>query len=280
LTGETLERFESVYLASPRRRQKVEFASSFLRAVDRTTVPADQEPAGEPGPQPVGEQDGAPQPALDIWRAIQRSSAAWLPAVAAALLVCASGALLIRNVQVGRELNESRRERATLSQRVSELEQQLKSQQTAYVDVANALERVRTSQSPGQEKSSDLKPSGRGTSASLSTIAMTLLPMTRSADAVPTLTIPAGTDRVAFELRLEANEFPRYRVALRDPATGSIVWRSGEVASPSTSSPSRISVLVPAGILKAQHYSLELLGQRAAGREEEVAASYAFKAVR
>src|SRR3979411_2678590 len=40
LAGETLERFESFYFSSPVRRQKVQFAGGFLRAVDRVAVPA------------------------------------------------------------------------------------------------------------------------------------------------------------------------------------------------------------------------------------------------
>ena len=36
LTGETVERFESFYLSSERRRQKVKFAGSFLGSVDQS----------------------------------------------------------------------------------------------------------------------------------------------------------------------------------------------------------------------------------------------------
>src|SRR5262245_27563546 len=35
LAGETRERFESRYMQSPRRRERVRFAGNFLRAVDR-----------------------------------------------------------------------------------------------------------------------------------------------------------------------------------------------------------------------------------------------------
>jgi hypothetical protein len=48
LTGETLERFESFYLASPRRRAKVCHARTFLRAVDRVTPP-DPDGSGNSG---------------------------------------------------------------------------------------------------------------------------------------------------------------------------------------------------------------------------------------
>src|SRR5580765_1579584 len=40
LDRDILERFESCYLASPRRRDKVRFAERFLSAVDRSPTPA------------------------------------------------------------------------------------------------------------------------------------------------------------------------------------------------------------------------------------------------
>ena len=150
---------------------------------------------------------------------------------AAALLLCASGALLVRNLQVVRELNESRRERTTLSQRVTDLEQQLKNQEAAHADVVDELERVRTLQ-PVVQQPVGIRPSDRPVAPALTTIALALSPMTRSAEAVATLTIPPGTERVAFDLRLESNEFVLYRAALRDPATGLIAWRSNEVKAP------------------------------------------------
>jgi hypothetical protein len=51
LTGDTLERFESFYLASPRRRVKVCHATTFLRAVDRVT-PADPDSSRNSGAEP------------------------------------------------------------------------------------------------------------------------------------------------------------------------------------------------------------------------------------
>jgi hypothetical protein len=51
LTGDTLERFESFYLASPRRRAKVCHARTFLRAVDRVT-PADPDSSRNSGAEP------------------------------------------------------------------------------------------------------------------------------------------------------------------------------------------------------------------------------------
>jgi hypothetical protein len=279
LTGEMHERFESVYLASPRRRQKVEFAGGLLRAVDRASPPEVEAPS-EAVPEPVTEQDASlPRGLSSIGQTVLRSRGAWMLSAAAALLLCASGALLVRNLQVVRELNESRRERTTLSQRVTDLEQQLKNQEAAHADVIDELERVRTLQ-PVVQQPVGIRPSDRPVGPALTTIALALLPMTRSAEAVTTLTIPPGTERVAFDLRLESNEFVLYRAALRDPATGLIAWRSNEVKAPPILESRSLPIVVPAGILKAQHYSIELSGRRRAGADEEMAASYAFKAVR
>ncbi len=41
LSGATLERFESYYLSSPHRREKVRLAASFLSAVDRSVARAE-----------------------------------------------------------------------------------------------------------------------------------------------------------------------------------------------------------------------------------------------
>jgi len=109
-------------------------------------------------------------------------------------------------------------------------------------------------------------------------IALVLLPQTRSITSIPTLAIAPGVDRVTFDLRLEANDFSEYRAGLQDPATSRIVWRSGWIAPRSTGSQSSIRVVVPAGVLKTQHYSLDLSG-RAAGGSAEIVGSYAFQVV-
>jgi len=279
LSAEMLDRFESLYLASPRRRQKVEFAAGFLRAVDRVTVPAEADPATEPVPEPAAEQDVAPlRVSGSFGQTVPHLKAAWILAAAAALFLCASGALFVRNIQIARELNQSQQERAALSRRASDLEQQLADQQKSHADVVSELERTRAAQTGGTPRAASENVSDSSASAPLTTIALALSPLTRSAAPAATLVIPDGTDRVAFELRLETNEFSHYRVLLRDPATGLVVWRSGDLKAPPTSDSPTISLVVPAGLLKTQHYSLELVGRRAGGTDE-VTASYAFRAV-
>ena len=122
-------------------------------------------------------------------------------------------------------------------------------------------------------------PGERATAASqaLGTIALVLLPQTRAVGPIAVLAVPPGTRQVTFELRLESSPLPRYQVAVKDPGTSQIVWRSGPVA-PSPGEPLSVSVTVPAGVMKPQHYALDLVGQGADGTRQ-VVGSYAVQIV-
>jgi hypothetical protein len=81
---------------------------------------------------------------------------------------------------------------------------------------------------------------------------------------------------VDVDLRLEANDFSRYRVDLKDPGSGRTVWRGGDLPARSVQDASFVSVALPAEVLAPQHYVLELMGVDAAGRMEPLA-SYIFQ---
>jgi len=243
LEGETLHQFERFYLSSPRRREKVKFARSLRQVIDRTSSePPEMPPV--PTPAPVRTGTG---PAL-------RSASPWTRAAAAALVV-ASGALVVEEIRLRRGLDEARRETAAISERARDLERQLAEPHPAV---------------PGP-----LAPSPPSSAAP----ALTLVPQTRAVTPIATLTVPADGDTVTIGLRLETNEFSRYQAALRDPATGQIAWRSTWIAVSDPAPRATVHVSMPAGILKAQHYAVELTGQRGEAGGELVA-SYAFEAVR
>ena len=108
LTGETLERFESFYLASERRRQKVKFAGSFLGSVDRGSAARIWMPGVVWGERPSRRSRGLVHAALESYgRIVPRSPAAWTLAAAAALLLMASGALLFQDMRLRNGLNEA-----------------------------------------------------------------------------------------------------------------------------------------------------------------------------
>lgn len=104
--------------------------------------------------------------------------------------------------------------------------------------------------------------------------------MKRRARSSPTLlpiTIPAAADYVALSLELEAEDFPGYRAALKNPATNQIVWRGGRLKV--SGKDKTVHVRLPAGSLISQNYVVELSGISATGLGEN-AGSYSFKVVK
>ncbi len=268
LGKETQQRFESYYLSSRRRRDSVRFAAGFVRAVDRAAARADTQ----------SDADAAAEARRDVEAVAVSPSYGWIVtrskviitlAAVAALLLVACSVLLVEAVRTGNQLTVMQTERAALDRRARELEQQLDAQRSAN---AAASQQERPLEPASAAASAGPAPAAR----EARTIALVLLPQTRAIASIPTMVIPPGTSRVALELRLESDDFSRYQVGLQDPATNGIVWRSGWIAAkPSADRPS-VSVLVPASVLKTQHYSLQLTGRGEAGRDE-VVASYVFQ---
>ena len=243
LTGETLERFESFYLSSPRRRDKVTFARTFRRAVDRDRAPLSR---------------GAPS----LRAVVPRSRTSWKLASVAAVMLLSIGGLLFQEMRLRNALTDARNESAAFDRRTHELELQLRDQRAAAnLEAVQKLERTPPA-------------------AEIPTLAaLVLMPQTRATGPMATLAVPLGTDRVTLELRLESNDFAEYEVALKDPAASHSVWRSGRVVPKSPGDGPTVSIAIPANLLKPQHYSLELIGLSRAGRSD-VLGSYALQIVR
>ena len=165
-----------------------------------------------------------------------------------------------------RAVRRAKRERRTIN-RASELERQLKDERQAGAGTARELESIRTR---------DFAP---GASPSPPAIALVLLPQTRSVGPIATIAVLDGSNLVALELQLESNGFARYQAVLRDPGTNRIVWRRDKIAARAGDRMPTVALSIPAGVLRSQHYSLELNGTNASG-EAEVAGSYVFQVVR
>ena len=232
LSGATLERFESYYLSSPRRRENVRLAADFLGAVDRSVTRA----------------EALTTTTRTRWTAFARIAAA------AALAIGVGAAFLV-------------------------LPERPRSQLAQVTSGSEAGER-RPSEAPSvsASPSASALPGGKQAAPPARIVAVVLPPPTRSVAPIPTLAIPAGVDRVRFELQLEANDFPSYRVGLKDPATNQILWRSDWIAPRSSAGQVSISVVVPANLLGPQHYSFDLAGRGADGGAE-VIGSYTVRIV-
>lgn len=278
---DTRERFELVYLSSPRRRQKVKFAASFLEVADRAAVPVDAEATDESVRAPAGEPSDASSRASSSGRVGPRSMSWWGPALAAALVLLAGGAVVFNEARLRNGLHEAQIARDALDRRAHELEQQLNDQQAVNAQTVKELEGVRASLAALTQRSSTAGSSGEAASVSPAPamVALVLPPQTRGGGPIATMAVPRGADGVAFELQFEANEFSQYEVALQDPATDRVVWRSGKIAARSAGDLAAVSIIVPAGGLKSQQYSLELTGYGAIGGAQ-VVSGYPLRIVR
>jgi hypothetical protein len=267
LDGETKALFEASYLTSERRRAKVQFATDFLATIDRAgaTVPA---PRAE-------EATAAGLLASDASRAARRSPI-WLLAAAAAIVIGVGGFGWYQQTRLRQELTLAQQDRNALDRRVRDLERELTDQRAGRAQASTDLARVRTP-GPGAAAAttdSAASPAAAGADAT-SAATLALAPQTRGAGSIDRLLLPAAGTPATFALRLESSDFRRYRAALRDPGSGRVVWRSAAV-SPTPGTPVTVSIAVPAGVLKFQHYAIELSGLGATGLAG-IVATYAFE---
>jgi hypothetical protein len=227
LTGTVRDRFQSHYLSSARRREKVIFAESLMVLTDRAAVSA----AAGGGPR------GWSWPRL-------------FPVFAAAvcLLLIAAGLLTYRNSQLRSQLVRTQQDRAALERSQREAMSRLEKQrETAIAPPAVA-------------------------------VAIVLLPQTRGIGPLPAIAVPSTTRQVDFRLELESAAVAEYRVRLKVPATGQVLWRSGTVRPVSNGSVRSVSIALPGRLLIPRNYVLELSGiSPEAGAE--LLNSYAFTVV-
>ena len=244
LTGDRLARFESFYLASPRRRAKVAFARRFVAAVDKAAS-LERRPAAAVVPD-------RPKP--------PRRWVPWTLAAAAALFV-STGGLLVRDVRLHRAVTDAERRVTVAERRAGVVSGHVTDEQQA----AATATRARAAQPA--EPAEPVAPN-----------ALLLVPQTRGVDPVPVLAVPPAATALPLRLKIETAGGAQYSVSLRDPGTNGIVWRSPTLGSERARRPWVVPVRIPAAVLKPQHYALDLYEVRAG--TAEFAGSYAFEIVR
>jgi hypothetical protein len=242
LTGDTLARFESYYLASPRRRRKAAFTKGFLAAI---AGPEEREPAE---PQPAAEKTDTAAGAFP-----------WSLATAAVLFL-AIGVLFLQDVRLRGDLKHAERQIVAADQRATAASAALEEQRRAAAAAAQALTDAR-----------DARP--------LATIALVLQPQTRGVGPTPIVSVGTGARSVALDLEIQVAGPASYQAALKDPATNRIVWRSTPVRPRGERPAPVVPVGVPADLLKPQHYALDLF-ELHPGATPEFVATYAFAVAR
>ena len=265
LEGSNLTKFQSWYLSSPLRVQKVEAAKAIVLIVD--AAPVNAAPASKPvldaNRPPAASSAPAPTLSYSGASALAKSGKsrfgmfrAWPMlgfAAAILILIVAVGFLTSRNKRLRNEVAETKKQTTELTAKLNE---------EHAADSAIGLK-------------SCLPDSLAHGLDNVATVTMFLPSPTRGASTVPTLNIPTGTGLVVLSLGLGSNDENSYRAQLMDPATQKILWHSGVLRPGSDGT--YVSVTVPAPVLRSKMYLLQLMHDTTNGGSE-LLASYPFRA--
>ena len=239
LKGENLQKFGSVYLSSSRRRQKVEFAAGLLELERRAALQAASPKRSKVSTSRWGWLGGI-------------SFQQWGFAAAAVALLLIAAFLFTDNLRLRRQVDQAN---SNSSQHDQQLQQELDRQRAANAEIQGRLDHA---SSAGQDLSR------------LKTISLLLPSPTRGVGPLQNVSVHPGTDLVVVLLTLESDDFPQYRVALKDPATQQEVWHSPDLSASSAAGHKAVAASVPAKLLQQQHYLAELTGVRRNGATEPI----------
>jgi hypothetical protein len=256
LSAEDLAQFKKSYLSSPKRLHKVEFAGA-LSSLDAKAVTASAQAKLRSKP----EEQSSRGPSLSRWFSVPHLVFQRGFAVAALLILLMASYLVFENARLRKQTIEEQRSHAAFDQREQELQQQLNEQRAANAQMAREVDSLRGSQ-PNLDQ--------------LNTLAALLLPPTRGGGQLPTVSVPPGRNVVVLLLALESDDFPAYRVGLKEVVTNQTVWHSANLQAGPSRGSKAVVVTFPARLLKQQNYVLELSGVASNGRAEFIS-GYPFQ---
>src|SRR6266508_1817755 len=185
LSEDARRQFRAHYLSSQKRRDKVAFADALRLHEQR------DEALPEKTAAPESRRRFAP------WRFLTVAGPAPAWALAAAAVTLAAAYLFITNGRLRQELARSQSARASLEGRTRDLWSQLEHEQSARSAIP------------------DKPQPGAAAIERLVIVSAILAPPTRGTGPATTVPVPRRTDLVALQLRLESDDFPRYRVAVK-----------------------------------------------------------------
>ncbi len=272
LTGADLERFTTHYLASPLRRDKVEFAK-VLQSF------GEQELAG------AAAKTGRTAATRRGWFAAlgafiaPRPVLRWGLATAVLATLIVGSWLAVENIRLRQQTSQAAARRDLLMQREQDLQKELEIQRTLNSQSEQDLARVRDERQHLEQKPRAAQTGAQPSPGKDTIISLILTPPLRAGGQVGTLSLRPHTNEVAAQLQLEAADYSAYRVALIDPANNQTLWRSGNLKPKISGERKAVAIRFRAGLLKAQNYILQVSGLPTGG-SAEIVGDYPFKVVR
>jgi hypothetical protein len=241
------KRFEEYYLAHPSRRERVNFAAALTAKIDEIQNDA---------PARHGDRAGS------AWQAvISAVGRGWTlrvsMATGIALLMLATGSLLLQTGRLRRELAETQMAKQAGERRERDLERRLSAERPQASELTNEPQRSQTAVS-GAPPASPV--AGAPPAAVVSLFLSVRSTRGPDAGATPTLVIPPGTAQVRVQLALGHEEYPSYRISLKSIVGPEILTRQ-RLKPQTTTSGAALVLIVPADRLAAGDYVLTLSGE-------------------
>ena len=308
LQNPTLEKFESYYLASPVRREKVKFAQAFQIFAEKNSAAQTAGIVQETSDDNKTKRTfagffsdfnifAAPRPALQ-----------WSFAAAVLLFTALGGWLIFLNSRPVNQIGETDSPRVETQKGEKQLQNEITEQQKREADLEKeqesaslreesarleeekkqklqdeqAQERKRLAEQNRkriEEREIAAAPKPLPKPRRLNIASFILAPSLRGNNQLQTLSISPGTDVTAMQLKLETDDFAFYRVRLQNQSDGKILWQSGKIKSKAHNKQKVLDVRFPAEFLQSKIYSLEVSGVRADGAAE-IISNYSFRIVR
>ena len=307
LTGANLEKFQSFYLATPRRREKVNFARAFQDFAKKSGA---VQAAIIPEVIPVAIESQPKQSLKGFFSGLNifntsRPIFQWGFAFAALALMIFGIWSYFQNSHLQNQIDESQAHQIELQKRALELQQREKELQgeVANQRIANSekeaeLLRVReelaqlektqdqqrkqlADQEQDRKRLTEQERASKQVESSphqVSIATFILTPNLRGNNQIQTLSIPAQTKVAVMQLELEPNDYNVYKVTLKNLSDDQILWQSSKLSAKVKGENKSLNLQLPAKLLKSNTYSLFVSGISAKG-EAEIISNYSFRAV-
>lgn len=295
LAGERLERFESGYLASPLRRERVNLARAFVvfargdAAAATVAGKKSSEKASEPANE-ARENAGLLFAAREVFSS--RPMLRWGFAALALALLVVVGWMVSERARHSRQMTEERERRESpddvrhtpgqadeRAAKVGDVQRAPEDERASNRNTATENEgrgsKENVSDSRARRETLQRRPSPTGLSGVASFI---LTPQMRGVERVKEVSIPSGASFASVRLELEPNDYDAFSVALIEQPGARTLWRSERLRARTTRDGRSLNVKFPAELLSTGVYMLRVTGVAAEG-EPEIVGDYPFRVV-
>ncbi|MEO6392502.1 MAG: hypothetical protein ABIP75_11660, partial [Pyrinomonadaceae bacterium] len=267
LDHDRLAQFESHYLASPLRRDRVRFGAAWQNLNDETGNAVNPESfSGE----------AKDHRSLSNWLTI-RPPWVWASAFAVLVLLLVVTFLVVQNRRLDQQAAEVQTRYNELLRREQELQSQVASERIVAARAEQELARIRAERER-IERQTDVPPPPPVDPVN-PVIAVVLAAPLRGGSQQPSITIRPGSTTLSAKLELGIADFPAFQVELVEASSGRIIGQRGHLTAPGTGDRKTVTVSFPLSLLGPGKYLLRVSGLPP-GAPVELVGDYPFRVVK